>query len=150
MENNPAFLFFSSKPDLGNAPINPDWIIEGSPKARSSLLTSGSDKSGSIVVWDCTAGKFNWHYSFDETCFIQEGNVTLRNGDAAPARTAGPGDIVFFPKGSHALWHVENYVRKLAFCHLSFSGPLQKPVALLRRLDRQIHGGSAGAEFGFG
>ena len=39
-------------------------------------------------------------------------------------RTLRPGDVAFFPSGSVTLWHVETYVRKLAFCRHAMPVPL--------------------------
>jgi uncharacterized protein len=67
------------------------------------------------MMWDCTAGQFDWHYGFDETLHILEGSVIV-SGDCTPPKRLQAGDIVFFPSGTTAHWHVENYVRKIAFC----------------------------------
>ncbi len=31
----------------------------------------------------------------------------------------GPGDLAFFPAGSHSVWHVTKDLRKIAFCRQS-------------------------------
>ena len=67
------------------------------------------------MVWQCSEGKFNWYYDFDETILILEGSIVLEN-DAMPPTRYGPGDVIFFKDGAHARWHVEGHVRKLAFC----------------------------------
>lgn len=36
------------------------------------------------LVWDCTPGKFMWHYDQDETVHILEGRVVLDEGIGAP------------------------------------------------------------------
>jgi hypothetical protein len=69
----------------------------------------------STVVWQCSEGKFNWYYDFDETILILEGSIVLENDAMRPTRY-GPGDVIFFRHGAHAKWHVEGQVRKLAFC----------------------------------
>jgi hypothetical protein len=67
------------------------------------------------MVWECSAGKFNWYYDFDETILILEGAIVLESDTMRPTRY-GPGDVVFFRNGARARWHVEGRVRKLAFC----------------------------------
>ena len=66
------------------------------------------------MVWECSEGKFNWYYDFDETILILEGAIVLENNTMRPTRY-GPGDVIFFKDGAHAQWHVEGRVRKLAF-----------------------------------
>jgi uncharacterized protein len=101
--------------DLAPRPIEPSWIIEGKPEARSCLLSHSADGLASTMVWQCTEGKFNWFYDFDETILILEGSIVLENDAMRPTRY-GPGDVVFFKDGAHAKWHVEGHVKKLAFC----------------------------------
>jgi uncharacterized protein len=96
------------------SPINPSWIIEGNPRARSCLLSKSTDGSSSTVVWECTEGKFNWYYGSDETILILEGSIVLES-DTLPPTRYGVDDVVLFRQGAHARWHVEGYVRKLAF-----------------------------------
>src|SRR6202142_4564745 len=96
-------------------PIVPSWILDGKPVARQELLSSSADGTASTYFWDCTAGRFNWFYSFDETLHILEGSVTLKFPDGQ-SRHAAAGDVVFFPVGSRAEWTVDSYIRMLAFC----------------------------------
>ena len=35
--------------------------------------------------------------------------------EGMPPRRYGPGDVIFFRRGAHAKWHVEGYVKKVAF-----------------------------------
>ena len=101
--------------ELAPRPIAPSWIIEGKPEATSCELSRSADGLASTIVWQCTAGKFNWYYDFDETILILEGGIVLENDDMSPTRY-GPGDVIFFKDGAHARWHIEGYVKKLAFC----------------------------------
>jgi len=101
--------------NLTPRPIEPSWIIEGNPSAQSCVLSKSADGMASTMVWECSEGKFNWYYDFDETILILEGSIVLDSDDMPPTRY-GPGDVVFFRDGAHARWHVEGRVRKLAFC----------------------------------
>ena len=100
--------------DLKLSPIEPSWIIEGNPEARSHLLSTSADRAAMTVIWSCTEGKFNWYYDVDETIMILEGSIVLES-DSMPPRRYGPGDVIFFRHGAHAKWHVEGYVKKVAF-----------------------------------
>jgi uncharacterized cupin superfamily protein len=101
--------------DLTPRPIEPSWIIEGNPVAKSSVLSTSSDGAASTIVWQCSEGKFDWYYDFDETILILEGSIVVESDTMSPTRY-GPGDVIFFRDGAHAKWHVEGHVRKLAFC----------------------------------
>src|ERR1700740_199313 len=84
---------------LDPAPISPDWILAGTPQARSKLLAKSHDRTSCIMVWECTAGRFNWHYSEDETVVVISGEVFIANGEGEERRL-GPGDMGFLPAGS--------------------------------------------------
>jgi len=101
--------------NLTPRPIEPSWIIEGNPVAQSCVLSESADGLASTIVWECSEGKFNWYYDFDETILILEGSIVLENDNMPPTRYVA-GDYIFFRDGAHARWHVEGRVRKLAFC----------------------------------
>jgi uncharacterized protein len=130
--------------ELSPSPITPAWVIEGSPTARNRVLSTSDDQTACTIVWDCSKGKFNWYYDFDETVHIVEGGVTLEDGHG-PARHVGPGDVVFFPAGSHAVWTVDNYVRKVAFCRKILPSPIGTLVKVLRAVKRRLSPGSGNA-----
>jgi uncharacterized cupin superfamily protein len=96
--------------DLTPRPIEPSWIIEGQPEARSCVLSQSADGLASTMVWECSEGRFNWYYDFDETILILDGSIVLES-DTMPATRYVAGDIVFFRDGAHARWHVEGRVR---------------------------------------
>ena len=100
---------------LGAAGINPKWILEGNPVARNKLLSESADGTATSYIWDCTAGRFNWFYDFDETVYVIEGGVVVRDLDGGTRRLS-VGDTMFFPAGARAEWTVEEYIRKIAFC----------------------------------
>jgi uncharacterized cupin superfamily protein len=122
-------------------PIQAAWILDGSPVARAELLSSSADGTASTYFWDCTAGRFNWFYSFDETFHILEGDVTLKYPSGV-SRRVGTGDTVFFPAGSSAEWTVDHYVRKLAFCRTPLPRYLTFARHLVRGLKRAVRGGA--------
>jgi hypothetical protein len=99
--------------DLAPAPIAENWILSGNPEARSKVLATSADGTSFIMVWECTPGRFNWHYADDETVVLLAGEVFISNADGAERR-CGPGDMLFFPAGSSATWRITNRVRKVA------------------------------------
>lgn len=123
--------------DLAPAPIEPSWIIEGTPTATSCTIARSSDGLGSTIVWHCTEGKFNWYYDFDETILILEGAIVLESEGMAPKRY-GRGDVVFFRDGAHAKWHVEGHVKKLAFCLKTQPYVLGLAVRVINKLKRMF------------
>ena len=125
--------------NLQPAPIQPSWVLRGNPIARVQLLSSSADGTASTYYWDCTAGRFNWFYSFDETLHILEGSVTLKFPTGG-SRLVVAGDVVFFPAGAQAEWNVEQYIRKLAFCRTPLPGFLVSARDALRRI-KSIAGG---------
>jgi uncharacterized cupin superfamily protein len=109
--------------DLTPAPIPRSWIISGDPVAKNSVLFKSADGVASTIVWECSAGEFNWYYDFDETVYILEGAIVIESDAMKPTRF-GPGDVVFFKHGSKARWRVEGHVRKLAFCRRTLPSAL--------------------------
>jgi uncharacterized protein len=101
--------------NLTPRPIEPAWIIEGNPVAQWHVLSRSADGLASTMVWECSEGRFNWYYDFDETVLILEGSIVLESEGMPPTRYIA-GDVIFFKDGAHAKWHVEGRVRKLAFC----------------------------------
>ena len=74
------------------------------------------------MAWSCTAGRFNWHYSVDETVHIVAGEVFITD-DSGEERRLGPGDSAFFPAGSRSVWRVPVAVRKVAVCRQAMPRP---------------------------
>ena len=139
--NRPKISTHSSTATLAPSPINPDWIIEDEPEARNCILNRSSDGVGCVILWECTAGKFEWHYDIDEMAYIIEGSVIVGD-ERTPPRRLGPGDVIFFPRDSVAKWHVESYVRKIAYCHKPLPNFARFPIAILRKLKAMLHGPS--------
>ena len=128
-------MFAKSDVELKASPINPAWIIAGAPLARSKILSTSEDQTACTIVWDCSKGKFNWYYDFDETVHFIEGNVVVEDGHSPPQRL-GPGDVIFFPAGSHAVWTVDKYIRKVAFCRKILPAPIGALVRAARAVKK--------------
>jgi uncharacterized protein len=122
---------------LDPSPIEPSWIIEGYPEARSRLLSTSACNTARTLIWSCTEGKFNWYYDFDETIVILEGSIVLES-ERMPPKRYGVGDVIFFRNGAHAKWHVENYVKKVAFCRLNNPFPLGFAIRAANKLKSLI------------
>lgn len=131
--------------ELSSSPINPDWIIEGAPLARSGNWATSSDGTVTMAVWSCTAGTFRWQFTCDELIHIIEGSVEVKmsNGDQL---LLGPNDSALFPAGEWTTWHVPEYVRK----HAILRSPVPRPVRvfwrILSRLKATLRGRAANAD----
>ncbi len=93
----------SGEPRANPYALNPSlipegWILEGA--CRRARQFRSTDEMAFTVMWDCTAGRFNWFYDIDETVCIMEGSVTVRDA-AGLSTTLKPGDTFFFPAGTH-------------------------------------------------
>ena len=132
---HPLIIFGSSRGDLGPAPIDAQWIIEGNPIARNKCLSRSKDGTASNYIWDCTAGRFNWYYQIDETVCVLEGSVLVRDHHGG-SRLLEAGDTAFFAAGSSAEWTVPNYVRKVAFMRR----PMPRSVVLAKKLYAVVKG----------
>jgi uncharacterized cupin superfamily protein len=126
-----AIKFGIGQVDLSPSPIYRDWILEGNPVARNKLLSSSADGYASSYIWDCTAGRFNWFYMADETIYVIEGAVVIKDM-AGAARRLGAGDTIFFPAGTHAEWYIEKYIRKFALIRT----PVPRSVIYAKRCYR--------------
>jgi hypothetical protein len=121
--------------NLSPRPIEPSWIIEGNPVAQCCVLSKSADGLASTMVWECSEGKFDWYYDFDETILILEGSIVLENDTMKPVRYSA-GDVIFFKDGAHARWHVEGRVRKLAFCRTTQPMVLGFALRVFNKLKR--------------
>ncbi|MGY8663372.1 cupin domain-containing protein [Bradyrhizobium sp. UFLA05-109] len=123
--------------DLAPSPIEPSWIIEGKPEVRSRVLLTSACNTAKTIIWSCTESKFNWYYDLDETIVILEGSIVLES-EGMPPRRYGVGDVIFFRSGAHARWHVEGYVKKLAFLRLNTPFPLAIAIRAINKLKSLI------------
>lgn len=119
----PIVLETAASVELNSEPIPKDWILSGSPEARAKKLAKSADFTSYIMVWDCTPGRFTWHYNKDETLVVVSGEVFITN-EGGVERRLGPGDFAFFPGGSSATWNVTSRLRKVAVVRETMPRPL--------------------------
>ena len=117
--------------------MSPDWVLSGRPETRSKQLARSHDRTSCAMVWDCTAGLFNWHYNKDETLVVISGEAFITN-EKGEERRLGPGDIVFFPAGTSCTWRVTKYIRKVAFLRHTMPRPFGFGVLAWNKLLRII------------
>ena len=122
--------------DIDARPLAEEWVIEGSPRTRSRELARSRDLTSHAMVWDCTAGRFKWDYNKDEALVVLEGEAHITFDGVE--RRIGPGDVVFFPAGTSAEWHVPQYIRKVAFLKHTMPQPLGLAVVAWNKLLRVV------------
>ena len=103
---NPFIVASRHDLPLRSSPIEPSWIKGGNPEARSAEIARSQDGTATTLVWECTPGQFDWFYDFDESIHIVSGAIVVSADGMEPTRF-GPGDVIFFAKGAHAHWTVE-------------------------------------------
>ncbi len=113
----------SDTEDLKSFPVTPGWVINGKPETRSRELARSRDRTSYAMVWDCTAGRFTWHYNKDETLVVLSGEAFITDEKGKEHRI-GAGDIVFFSAGTSSKWHVPEYIRKVAFLRHAMPRPV--------------------------
>ena len=123
--------------DLAPEPIPQERILSGAPVARSKNLVRSRDWTSTVVVWDCTAGRFSWHYGQDEVILVVSGEafLLLENGEE---RRFGAGDVGFFPAGTTATWRVAEYIRKVAVVRETIWRPLGFCLKVWKKLLRTL------------
>ena len=123
--------------ELGPEPINKQWILSGNPISRSKVVARSRDMASSLVVWDCTAGSFVWHYGQDEAIVVISGEAFML-GENGQERRLGAGDYAFFPAGSVAKWRVDTYIRKVALLREPIWRPLGFALKVWNKLTRKL------------
>jgi uncharacterized protein len=127
---------------LDLVPINPEWILEGAPRARADGLASSQDDAICTMVWDGGAGRFRWLYADDEIVHITSGDVAIID-----ERTLSPGDMGLFPAGPTSTWHVPVNVRELAALHhamvVAFVGGVERGAHFHANTLRRLRIGQA-------
>jgi uncharacterized protein len=134
---------------LNANPIPADWVVEGKPQARAKCLAQSADGTSSVMAWSCTPGRFEWHYAVDETVHIISGEVFVTD-EKGEVHRLGPGDMAFFPAGSHSFWQVTKEVRKLAVCRQSMPRPLGFALRAWNKLVHRLTGFPTGSGLGDG
>src|SRR3989442_15429405 len=72
--------------DLGPAPIPPDWILNGTPDARSKELARSDDRTSHSMAWARTAGRFNRPYNKAEPFVVLSVEASIRNAQGDDRR----------------------------------------------------------------
>jgi uncharacterized cupin superfamily protein len=128
-----AITIATGNTTFATSPIEPNWIVDGEPQARRVDVFVSHDKFSRTILWECTSGEFDWFYDHEETVYILDGAVVLRDG-SSPPRRLGRGDMVLFPAGAKVRWQIDDFVRKLAFLRVAPPKPIILATRALGRM----------------
>ena len=62
-------------------------------------------------TWSKGPSEFPWSYDTNETCYILEGEATVKDSKGNSIRF-GPGDWVEFEEGLECIWDISKTIRK--------------------------------------
>jgi uncharacterized protein len=120
---------------LQATPIPPQWVRVGEPVATSTVLWRSDDGACATILWECTAGVFDWHYDTEETVHIVGGAVEVMRDDGSTLSLKS-GDTAIFRKGAHAVWTVHESVRKVAIFRNDMPAAIALGLRIVRKLSR--------------
>jgi len=129
-------IFSLSRRNLRAAPVKRDWILEGTPEAKGHPLFETADRGANVHEWECTRGRFEWHYECDEIVHVIEGDAHIKDLATGISTNITAGSSVLFQRGSSAEWTIDRYIRKIAVNHVPLSPNLILLQATWRRLKR--------------
>jgi uncharacterized cupin superfamily protein len=90
--------------------VDPSWVLEGNPNFRATEFFKSSDGKTSSGIFECDAGKFEWHYQLDEAVYVLEGSVNIDY--QGKQFTLKAGESAFFRAGTTAVWQVPQHIKK--------------------------------------
>ena len=111
-------------------PINPDWVLEGAPRARAKVLASSEDGTIWIMAWDCSAGRFRRPLRTKSSISSRAKRLSPTSADKSSVSVPA-----IWPS-STSTWHVPVHVRKLAVLHHAMPVSLSLALRALRRARR--------------
>src|SRR6266481_1819366 len=115
---NPATVVLD---EVGSIP--PNWVLSGQPETRSKILVRTDDWLVRVVVWECGAVSYKWHYTQDEAYIVLSGEGFMTD-ETGVERRFGPGDVGYFPAGTNTTWRHPDHYKKVAFIKESIGRPL--------------------------
>jgi uncharacterized protein len=123
--------------ELEPGSIPPDWILSGNPETRSKVLGRSRDLLALVIVWECGAVSYRWHYNQDEAYIVLSGEGFVTN-EKGVERRLGPGDVAFFAAGTNTTWRHPDHFRKVAILKESVWRPVGIGLKLWYKLLRMI------------
>lgn len=125
--------------------IPTNWLLSGAPETRKKLLVRTHDFLAQILIWECGAVTYKWHYTSDEAYIVISGEGFMTD-EKGMEHHFGPGDVAFFPAGTNATWRHPDHFKKVAFLKESFGRPVGFCLKACGKLLRLL-GLTAGPQF---
>jgi len=129
---NPATVVLD---EVGSIP--PNWVLSGQPETRSKILVRTDDWLVRVVVWECGAVSYKWHYTQDEAYIVLSGEGFMTD-ETGVERRFGPGDVGYFPAGTNTTWRHPDHYKKVAFIKESIGRPLGFGLKVWSKLLRTV------------
>ena len=120
---------------LERSSIPTEWLLSGDPETRSKLLGKTRDRLAYIMLWECGAVSYKWHYNQDESYIVLSGEGFMTD-EKGVERRYGPGDLAFFPAGTNSTWRHPDHFRKVAV----LKDPIWLPFAFALKAWKKILG----------
>ncbi len=121
------------EPGARTQPVLPHWVLSGAPVTRTWDVLRSHDLTSDVVIWECSAGRFECPYTQDEAVIIVEGEVFITD-ETGQERRLGPGDLGFFPAGTSCIWRIPARVRKIAILRETMWRPAGFGLKVWKRL----------------
>ena len=115
--------FAVSEVQLETGSIPKQWLLGGNPETRSKLLVRSGDWIANVVVWECGAVSYKWHYDQDEAYLVLSGEGFMTDENGVEHRFVA-GDVAYFPAGTNSTWRHPDHFRKVAFLKEAVSRPV--------------------------
>ena len=117
--------------------IPQEWLLSGNPETRSKLLVRSHDWIANVVVWECGAVSYKWHYDQDEAYLVLSGEGYMTD-EKGVERRFGPGDVAYFPAGTNSTWRHPDHFKKVAFLKETVTRPIGFGVKAWNKLLRMV------------
>lgn len=118
-------------------PVTSGFVLSGAPMTRTWSVLRSRDGTADVVVWECTAGRFECQYHQDEVVMVVAGEVFITD-ESGQERRLGPGDLGVFHAGTSCIWRVPERVRKIAVLRETMWRPAGLALKIWKRLMRMI------------
>ncbi|PYT92560.1 MAG: hypothetical protein DMG36_14350 [Acidobacteria bacterium] len=123
--------------ELEPGSIPQEWVLSGNPETRSKVLVRSHDWIANLVVWECGAVSYKWHYNQDEAYLVLSGEGFVTD-DKGVERRFGPGDVAYFPAGTNTTWRHPDHFKKIAFLKETVFRPVGLGLKVWNKLLRMV------------
>ena len=96
---------------------------ERQSRDAEKVIGRSRDLLALVIVWECGAVSYRWHYNQDEAYIVLSGEGFVTN-EKGVERRLGPGDVAFFAAGTNTTWRHPDHFRKVAILKESVWRPV--------------------------